>query len=408
MGPSGTECEFMNFDAMRFFLMSARTRKRWLSGCAIVLSLYVYGCAKHRLPSPEARDSSHSRVTPPALAARSHNGEVKVARLIPSGVKDRNGWGEDITVSFKKLELSPTKENVCAVIAVIEQVSNFNADPKVKGLPSIVWEELEKRREKYFIPKAVLNSYLDRLSSDGRSYRRRINALSTEREMELLFRDMLSDIPFGNKMFSGFIPVKTAGPMQVSFSFAEEHVRERPYPFPINGSLRDEVFSRRGGLYFGIANLLDYTASYPSFFYRFADFNAGRFSCRNAAFQKAVSLLSKRPLVFDGDLLRYWGGIPSPMASNTKDAILAVREKLRLSTGDISNDLLLEKSSDFSSTTTYQQVMAAADKAAKGGFPRQIVPDIRLESPKIHRKLTTEWFTTRVDGRYRKCLERDG
>jgi hypothetical protein len=36
--------------------------------------------------------------------------------------------------------------------------------------------------------------------------------------------------------------------------------------------------------------------------------------------------------------------------------------------------------------------------------PRALVPNIRLQSVKISRKLTTEWFARRVDDRYRRCL----
>ena len=38
---------------------------------------------------------------------------------------------------------------------------------------------------------------------------------------------------------------------------------------------------------------------------------------------------------------------------------------------------------------------------------RAAVPQIVLHSPKITRKLTTEWFAERVDGRFRQCLQRD-
>ena len=36
----------------------------------------------------------------------------------------------------------------------------------------------------------------------------------------------------------------------------EAHVAAKPYPYPVSGSIRNEVFTRRGGMYFGIAHLL--------------------------------------------------------------------------------------------------------------------------------------------------------
>ena len=44
-----------------------------------------------------------------------------------------------------------------------------------------------------------------------------------------------------------------------------------------------------------------------------------------------------------------------------------------------------------------------ADKAGKP-MPRQAMPQIDLKSPKITRKLTTEWFATRVNQRYNRCM----
>ena len=49
--------------------------------------------------------------------------------------------------------------------------------------------------------------------------------------------------------------------------------------------------------------------------------------------------------------------------------------------------------------------LVQADKAGKP-MPRQAMPQIDLKSPKITRKLTTEWFARRVEGRYKTCLGR--
>ena len=129
----------------------------------------------------------------------------------------------------------------------------------------------------------------------------------------------------GGKLFGGFNPVHTGGPMQVSIAFAEQHADG--YPYPLDGSIRREVFSRRGGMYFGIAHLLGYPADYPAPLYRFADFNAGWYASRNAAFQSAVSRVSGIPLALDGDLIRYGTRTPG----STELAVRSLGKRLDMS-----------------------------------------------------------------------------
>lgn len=192
--------------------------------------------------------------------------------------------------------------------------------------------------------------------------------------------------------------------MQVSIAFAEEHAKAKRYPYPLTGTVRNEVFTRRGGMYFGIAHLLDYPAPYDDMLFRFADFNAGHYASRNAAFQSAVSVASKTSLVLDGDLLRHSRRAEEP--SNTELAVRKVAATIGLDPAEIRRDLELGEQEAFTDTTLYARMFALADGKGRA-LPRAMVPTIRLESPKITRKLTTKWFATRVDERYERCLSRN-
>jgi hypothetical protein len=288
---------------------------------------------------------------------------------------------------------------------VIEQESTFQADPAVPGLSKIVWREIETRRARYMIPKVALDAALSKPSRNGRTYKQRIDALRTEREMSELYGDMTDEVPGGKLLLSGYNPVRTGGPMQVSVAYAEEHARSKPYPGG-KGTLRDAVFTRHGGLYFGIAHLLDYPAPYRDPIYRFADFNAGHYSSRNAAFQQAVAQLSGRKLALDGDLLSYVDGVPSATSSGTQRAVLSLARKLGLSQEEILAGLRQEKDESFYRSKVYQRVFALADTAAGRPVPRETMPRIDLKSPKIRSKITTGWFADRVNMRYGHCMNR--
>jgi len=328
-----------------------------------------------------------------------------VSRLLPPNVADRGAWATDIYAAFGAMQIAPTPDNICAVVAVTEQESSFRADPTVPGLSVIAWQEIDKQSERVGVPKLVVRTALLLSSPNGKSYSERIDSVKTEKQLSEIFEDFISMVPMGKTLLADRNPVRTGGPMQVSISFAEAQAATKGYPYPVAGTIRHEVFSRRGGMYFGIAHLLDYPASYDKPLYRFADFNAGRYASRNAAFQNAVSVASGIPLALDGDLVRYTeDDSRTPGSTELATGVLAGR--LDMSQAAIRRDLELGKTERFERTRLYERVFALADKLSGGALPRAVVPRISLQSPKITRKLTTEWFANRVDERYKRCLLR--
>lgn len=338
---------------------------------------------------------------PPAAPAR-RPAEVRaeiVARM-PAGARDKDGWATDIGAAFAALGIEPSSQNLCATLAVIEQESTFTVDPVVPGLGRIARAEIDRRAEQHHVPQLLVRGALALKSSDGRSYADRIAAVRTERELSLVYEDLIERIPLGQRLFAGSNPVRTGGPMQVSVAFAERYARGHAYPYATQDSIRHELFARRGGVYFGIAHLLGYPANYERMIYRFADFNAGFYASRNAAFQNAVSLASGIPLALDGDLVNYDDDKPGA----TELALRTLSRQIDLGDSRIRRALELGGDAQFERSDLYQRVFALAERSERKPLPRALIPRIDLKSPKITRKLTTEWFATRVDGRYRACL----
>jgi hypothetical protein len=165
------------------------------------------------------------------------------------------------------------------------------------------------------------------------------------------------------------------------------------------------VFTRRGGLYFGIAHLLGYPASYDRHLYRFADFNAGWYASRNAAFQAAVAAASGTVLTLDGDLVVPDGN--RGQVGATEAAVRSLGPQLGLGDAAIRQALEQGDRQSFERTELYHAVFAMAERKSPRPLPRAVIPRIDLRSPKITRKLTTEWFANRVQQRYERCVGRE-
>lgn len=340
---------------------------------------------------------------PPKRSDRSpQDVRAQLQRLMPMTLADRSGWAADIQAAFQVLELPPTTANLCAVLAVIEQESGYQADPPVPGLGRIAREEIDRRAAGLGIPTLAVDAALLLKAPDGLRYRDKLAAVRTERELNDLFEELVARAPMGRGLLARANPVRTGGPMQVSIDYATDQLRQRPYPYPLEGSVRDEVFSRRGGLYFGIAHLLKYPNSYARHLHRFADFNAGHYASRNAAFQAAVSVASGVDLVLDGDLIVHG----SKKVGTTETAVRSLATSLDMSHRAIRRDLERGDRHDFERSTLYQRVFALAQARGGRALPRATMPRITLDSPKISRELTTEWFANNVERRYRRCEAR--
>ncbi|MDO5103018.1 MAG: DUF1615 domain-containing protein [Lautropia sp.] len=331
---------------------------------------------------------------------------ANLKRMVPAHVKDADGWAADIQTSFSLLGLPATPGALCATIAIIEQESGFKVNPPVANLPVIAWKAIEDRAGSVGVPAFMVRTALKLPSPNGKSYAERIDLARTEQDLSQVFEDMVNSVPLGSKLFGKYNPVRTGGSMQVSIAYAESHAARKPYPYADASSIRQEIFTRRGGLYFGIAHLLDYPANYPDMKYRFADFNAGHYASRNAAFQRALAVAINQKLTLDGDLLNH-ADLSMDKPGETERAARRFGVSLGLSDKSIRAMLLKGDSLAFEQTALYKAAFAQADsKGAGNPLPRARFPEIQLSSPKITRKLTTAWFAERVNERYQRCLKR--
>lgn len=345
-----------------------------------------------------------SEPPPAAPTASPEESRALIERLLPRTVGDRDGWARDIYAALAVQHIDATRQNVCAVLAVIAQESGFRVNPAIPGLGAMAWKEIDARAERAGVPPLLVHGALQVTSHTGRTYSDRIDAAKTEKDLSDLYEDLIGSVPLGKRLFENRNPIRTRGPMQVNVAFARQYAEAKPYPYPVKVSIEDELFTRRGGLYFGVGHLLAYPAAYDRFVFRFADFNAGQYSSRNAAFQAAVSVVSGIPLTRDGALLPRESAAKD--AGSTEMALRGVAERLHLSEREIHGDLEEERTKDFESTRLYRGVFDLADRTNRSRLPRAIVPRIDLHGPKISRKLTTAWYAERVNGRFERC-ERD-
>ena len=347
---------------------------------------------------------------------------TKLIRNARPKVTDPQGWAIDLLDVLRTESLPATRENICSAIAVISQESGFVADPSVPGLGSLAEKTLQTKSGRIPILGRVALNFLETSPSLGESYMARIRAAKTERDLDMTYRSIVDDagkrsslsllVQSGllNQMIEDRNDINTIGSMQVSVRFALAKAREGRY-LPMNladvYAVRDDLYTRHGGMHYGVMQLLGYESGYNRKIYRFADYNAGRYASSNAAFQKIISTLSKIKLATDGDLLLYNKDQQAlTKVSSTETALRVVIKTFNLGIDDkkLRTDLLKEKSADFPATQTYLQLRDLYARSTKKPIAFAEIPSIELNSPKISRHMTTESFADSVDKHYQKCV----
>ena len=363
--------------------------------------------------------------TTPATAETSIdlNTTARLVRAAEKSVADPQGWAFDLLDVLQLHGLPQSRENVCAAIAIIDQESSFNADPVVPGLGKLSEMALQEKLAKVPIGGTIALKWLANTPNPQTSFLKRIRNAKSERDLDLAYRalvdygsrsaslDAVVRLGLLNTLIEDKNEIDTAGSMQVSVKFALDMARQRRWlPMTLDDvyGVRDQLYTRHGGMYYGVKQLLGYDTGYNRKIFRFADFNAGRFASRNAAFQQVVAKLSGQKLSVDGDLLSYSkdGNVRKIVTSSEKAIRLASqKQNLGLSDADIRRDLLQEKNIDFVKTRTFTALRERYASTTKSAAAFARLPDIALNSPKLKRSFTTRRFAESVNTRYQACMK---
>lgn len=360
-----------------------------------------------------------------AAAQPQQIGPKTVTRLIlraEPGLKDAGGWARDLLRALSANDIEASRENVCAAIAVIDQESSFVANPTVAGLGRMSENALRAELGKLPVVGGEVLNYLDTSPTPEDSYLKRIRNARTERDLDLAYRDFVEDAGrksglgsvLGSGVLNGLIEqqnkVSTIGSMQVAVAFAvaeEKGARIMPMSLADVYAVRDRLYTREGGLYYGVRQLLGYESGYSRKVHRFADYNAGRYASRNAAFQAVIARLGGTRLALDGDLLAYNSrGEAQNRESQSEKTLQQVARSLSLPLDkeEIRGDLLKEKSVEFTETKTFKLVRQAYRERFGVAPAFAVIPEITLSSIKIRSKMTTATFANAVYNRYQRCM----
>jgi hypothetical protein len=357
--------------------------------------------------------------------------------------EDAGAWGDRwmkaINAAFHDLGLSCADEDfLVLVLTTIQLESAVTVDPGLENadLEALFMYHLETLRRENPIAGRLLNySGLDdamraKLRADTRQ-----GHVRTERELvqyvEGDLRAWMQEhlrtayyLPAGVARYAAEQglpnPVNTIGPMQVNLHKAFRNARARGEAVESEAQMRTWLLERRTAMERGIKEGVFQLWRVYRFYrrllppeeavrYATADYNAGEFSSRNAAFQERVAALARRRLKLDGDLLVYQAGQPAERASNTEAAVITVLTEY--AAPRIRQDLLLEKTEAFSRTFTARRVCQRYQRETGQACAVATVPSGAVNAAaevKLGRAYTPANYASAYVGRWEENRRRFG
>jgi len=393
----------------------------------LVIVLATWQSPNVKQPLDGIQKSDRETVLMPGLSTKQIT--HLIARAAPN-VSNSEKWSTELRNALEANHLESSHENICAMIAIINQVSSFESSPRIASLSDKALREhmakLVATLSLRHHTVASFEAWLKHKPSIKNNYWRRLRTAKTQQVLDITYRKIIADQVFlpdtkanvlqDNAQLRDIIEdnnsIKTIGAMQVRVSFVvsiEEQRLKRALTLAEIWAIRDQLYTGKGGMYYGALLLLAYDGGYDKKLYRFADFNAGRYASRNAGFQATVAALLDKPVTTDGDLLIYdKQGIPTNTVSNSEKAINAVIQKyhLSLTTAQIHADLLQEKQSNFQRTPTYLAITQQYQQLTHKPVLFALVPNIVLAGEKTIPRLSTDKFTKMVNNRYQQCLKK--
>ena len=329
---------------------------------------------------------------PPAGLTDQAKMTSRLVTSMPSSVHHPRQWANAIINALTAQHVETSADNLCAILAVIELGSNYQANPRLHTPKRLVRLELMRQAHAHHVPAMILARALRLTSPDGRSYADRMANMQTEFDLYTFFQDMTEQLSAEKRGRRIQNPVTRAGSMQVPLLFAIRHpqfVEQQPT------SDAAALFSLAPGIAAGVAYFFDHPEDQRTLEERLGDYFVAPYASRNAALQAALAKISGEAILLDGNLTD-----SSPAAQWIKRH----PDQLGLSVDDITRGLAHRQDGQLKQTVLFQRIMALAQQQTGSVTPSFVVAATNLNLLPLGGKVASAPIVNHLQQRWRTCI----